>query len=179
MAVWSKFEAVSTSIAGVMSGPEASTRQLALSMLKESLAKRIADDPKDKRIFFDLVPEPDNEFDPDAIQVMADVPGLGRTQLGYIRNSDTVCDFCEHAMERFPAKGVCPKCKRADHVRRDGLATRVAQVMREDPECRFYGEVMQLTGGPQGGGKEDKCFGCNFQVRQVIRQPAKKQAARA
>jgi hypothetical protein len=169
MASWSKFESVNTSVAGVMSGPEVATRQLALSMIKENIEQRIAADPKDKRFFFDLVPEPENPYDADAIQVMADVPGLGRVQLGYIRNSDTICDFCEHMMERYPTSKKCPKCQRTDHLRREGLATRVAAVMRENPSCRFYGEVLQVTGGVDG-----KCFGCNFVVRQVIQQPNKK-----
>jgi len=165
MAFWNKFESVNTAIAGVMSGPEAETRQLALGLIKDNLAERIAADPKDKRFFFDLVPQWDNPYDSDAIQVMADVPGLGRVQLGYIRNSDTICDFCTHVMERFPTSKKCPKCHRTDHLRRDGLATKVSSAMREDPSCRFYGEVMQVTGGVDG-----KCFGCNFVVRQVIKK---------
>lgn len=168
MAIFSKFQSCNTAIAGVMSGPEVETRQLALGMIKESVAQRIAADPKDKRFFFDLVPEPENPFDSAAIQIMADCPGLGRVQLGYIRNSDTICDFCNCAMERFPTSKKCQQCKRTDHLRRDGLATKVSAAMQADPHARFYGELLQVTGGADG-----KNYGCNLVIRQVIEHKKK------
>jgi hypothetical protein len=151
-------EQIYTKISGTMSGDDAETRQTALATLAEI-------EEKQRPKWLDLVPQWDNPYDGDAIQIFIDHPTLGRVQLGFVKNSDTVCDFCQHEMERFPQKGKdgvsrCPRCKHSDQMRRDGAATRLSQEMRRDPSARFYGAISDITGG-----KDGKSFGCNIVIR--------------
>jgi hypothetical protein len=145
-------EQIYTKISGTMSGDDAATRQTALATLAEM-------DEMQRPKWLDLVPQWDNPFDGDAIQIFIDHPTLGRVQLGFVKNSDTICDFCGNEMERFPQKG-CPRCKHSDQLRRNGAATRLSQEMRRDPSAQFYGAITDITGG-----KDGKNFGCNVVIR--------------
>jgi hypothetical protein len=149
------FKEIRTRVTGVSSGLDAETRQLALEIIRESLI------PKE-RWFLDLVPQWDNEYDSDAIQVMTEVPGMGRVQIGFIKNPETICDFCHHQHTSYPKEGKCSGCGRGkDSLRRNGLASQISQLMREDPTANYYGEILEVTGGE--GAKAN--FGCNIVIK--------------
>jgi hypothetical protein len=177
-----RFEAINTKIVGVTMGPEGSTRQLALEKIRQHWSER-------ERWFVDLVPEPDNPFDSCAVRCLVDVPGMGRTQVGYIRNSG-MCNFCKYEPERFPSgetEPTCPQCNNRGTLKRNGLATHLTECMEADPHLHLYGEIQQITGGPgpddevfdeanngvplkvPGTGKK-KSYGCNIQVKGYIRK---------
>lgn len=152
---------IRTKIAGTNSGADAQLRQSAL--------REIAGlEPKRRPRYLDLVPDPENEYDKDAIQVIVDLPSLGRIQLGFVKNSDTVCDFCRSQYGSFPRDSKCIKCGRNDHLRRDGVATKVCQEMRRDPDARFYAELIEVTGGSDGKAN----YGCNIAIRRVFDRKA-------
>jgi hypothetical protein len=151
---------VRTTITGVMSGPEAKLRQMALAILGE----QIAEEPTNRKIrYVDLVTEWDNPYDGDAIRVMADIPDLGgRVQLGYVKNAQTLCNFCQRQLERNPTSGICPECGTKGQLERVGIATKLSQAMRADPNSRWYAEILEITGG-----KDGKNYGCNLRIAKV------------
>jgi hypothetical protein len=162
-------ETVRTSVAGVAMGDEivdeqgkkVKARQVALEYLRK-LVEQMKEEGERRPVILALVPEPTNKFDHNAIQVFADIPELGgRTQLGYVRNRDTTCGYCLREFPKYPADGVCPVCKRSDHLDRKGLASRLSEAMKEDPNCRYYAELMEVTGGVG----EKANFGCNIEIR--------------
>ncbi len=142
-------------LSGVMSGPDADLRQEALEEIRDMKAAG-------KRVYIDLVPQWDNPYDSDAIAAFANLPESGRTQIAFLKNSTTHCDFCRHTHERFPKNG-CARCGHTDQLRRDGVATRVSAEMRQHPEARFYAEVMEVTGG------YGRSAGCNIVIRSAAR----------
>ncbi len=164
-----------TNLAGVSMGDEVDDgtgkrikiRQLALKYLKEQIEKARAERGRTPAVFLDLVPEPENPFDPDAVQVLTNIDKLGgRTQLGYLRNADTHCSFCLRDHPKFPTNPKtgtpqCPVCKRGDHLERRGLATRVAALMREKPRASFSALLLEVTGGTDVKGH----YGCNVEIR--------------
>jgi hypothetical protein len=156
------FEPIPTSIAGVNSGPEAETRQDALRRLARLQQEQ------DRPIWLDLVRDKENPADPDAIQVFANVPELGRVQLGFVRNADCTCELCDKNFARFPEGGVCPKCG-AGRVIRCGLASKICRKMEADPSLAFYGQVLQVTGGQPSQGKNQ--WGCNILIRARTQTP--------
>lgn len=158
---YAPFKEIRTKVVGVTMGEDAETRQLAIKTIGEHF-------DSSKRWFLDLVPEWDNPYDGDALRVMTDVPGMGRVQLGFVSNSEAVCGFCGKDFPSWPkVKTVrleqCPQCS-SDKLRRDGLATKVSQLMRQDPAANYYGEVLSVTGGT-----EDKpTSGLNFAIRKAF-----------
>lgn len=146
-----EFDPIHTKIAGVMSGVDAAMRQEFLIEIRESQAY-------DEPVYLQLVPEPDNPYDANAIRVYYDHPELGRAQLGYLKNSTTMCDLCGYFHERFPSAG-CQRCGDKEHLRRDGVATRIANEMRDDPSAHFYAVLQEITGGGNG-----RSFGCNIKI---------------
>lgn len=154
---------IRTKVVGVTMGDEAETRQLAIQTIKEHWEDR-------PRWFLDLVPDPDNPFDPSAIRVMCDVPDIGRVQIGFIQNAETRCGFCNRTFPKWPkVKGSnttqCPVCG-SEQLHRDGLATKVSQAMIDQPNESFYGEVLSITGGEEG--KES--YGLNFEIKRVYKK---------
>jgi hypothetical protein len=155
-------QSFNSNVSGVQSGPEAATRQRALSILKEELAQG-------RRVYLDVVPDEENAFDRDALQILVDAPGMGRVQLGFVRNSQTRCDFCGTETDRFPQskKGqppACARCGHSDQLVRIGLASKLAAQLREFADLRVYGEVLQITGGSQ----EKPSMGCNIMLRTLV-----------
>lgn len=138
-------------ISGVQSGPDSEIRQEALEAIRE--LKEAG-----QRVYVDLVPQWENPYDGDAIAALVNLPEIGRTQIGFIKNSTTQCDFCHHTHARFPKAG-CIQCGHTDQLRRDGIATRLSAEMRKDPDVRFYAEVSEVTGG------RGKSFGLNIVIR--------------
>jgi hypothetical protein len=165
MSDYTPFKEIRTKVVGVTMGLDADTRQLAIRTIGENLETRV-------RWFLDLVPEPTNEYDRDALQVMSDVPGMGRVQLGYVSNCEITCGFCGKGFPKWPMeKGkkidLCPTCGSTE-LKRDGLASMMCRVMRQDPAANFYGEVLSVTGGT-----DDKpSCGLNFAIRKAF--PKKK-----
>jgi hypothetical protein len=167
---YAPWKEIRTKVVGVTMGDDADTRQLAIKTIGEHF------DPN-KRWFLDLVPEPDNPYDENALKVMTDVPGMGRVQLGYVSNCEITCEFCGKEYPKWPtvrdSKGKTVKSEQclvcsSDRLKRDGLATRMSQQMRRDPQGNYYGEVLSITGGT-----EDKpSSGCNFAIRKAY--PRKK-----
>ena len=146
---------VPSKVSGVTSGDDALTRQTALKILAAL--------PEDKRPkYLDLVPEEENEYDRDAIMVFAEVPSLGRVQIGYVKNSDCYCGMCGEPYSRFPSNGMCTVCNGKD-IRREGMATALSQEMRRDSTLRFYAMLLEVTGGG-----EKKSYGCNIMLKQVF-----------
>ncbi len=125
-------------ISGTISGPEAGRRQQALRILEES-----GIDP----VILEVVPEPENPYDPDALGLWTEVPSMGRVQLGYVPNARSVCDFCCSTYQRHP--GQCRTCKRKDHLRRTDTASKVAPAIRKDPGSEWYAELVEFTGGEE------------------------------
>ncbi len=160
---YAPFKEVRTKIVGVTMGEDAETRQLAIRTIGEHW-------DGEARYFLDLVPQPDNPFDADAIRVMAEVPGMGRVQLGFVSNSACLCGFCGKDYPSWPkVKGEkvtqCPVCS-SDQLRPDGLATKISQLMREQPNENYYGEILSITGGT-----EDKpTSGCNFAIKRAYKR---------
>ena len=149
---------IHTKIAGVCSG-DRDTRQAAL----EELADLRNANP-DQKVYLDLVPHPENPYDPDAIAIFVNLPDLGRVQLGFIQNANTRCTFCDYRHERFPKNG-CVRCGRTDSLEREGLATRIAAEWRGDPEANFFAELLEVTGGT-----DSKNFGANILVRKAFKR---------
>ncbi len=145
---------VRTSIAGSNSGPEAEERQEALQYISKYMEKR------ETPFFIDLVPDPENKFDPNAIQLIADVADMGgRIQLGYVRNRPS-CNYCHREFTGSSLKigEECPNCRRGK-VERVGLASKLAESMRNGNS--FYAQVDQVTGGTG----EKTLRGCNLIIR--------------
>lgn len=162
-------DTVRTSVAGCAMGEDIEIeggktmkyRQLALKFL----AHYRAQDPS-RRILLSVVPDPENKFDPNALQLITDIPEMGgRVQLGFIRNAGTVCGFCLREFPKFPPGGKCPACGRNDHLERKGLATQLAEAMRANPTLKYYAEVLEVTGGTQ----EKAHYGCNIEVRRYTK----------
>lgn len=140
-------------VAGVVSGPDASKRQAALSEIRGLKEKGAS-------VVLNLQREEDNKFDPNAVAVWATLPS-GPVQLGYVRNADTYCSFCNANMEAYPQDGACKSCGRTDSLKREGLATRMVESFEKNPDVRYLGEVTEVTGGE---GKKAN-FGCNYVIR--------------
>lgn len=167
MSNFAPFKEIRTKVVGVTMGDEADVRQLAIKTIGEHF------DP-DKRWFLDLVPEPDNAFDRDALRVMTEVPGMGRVQLGFVSNSEITCGFCGANFPTHPKEKVngklekvenCPTCGSTE-LKRDGLATKMCKLMRQDPTANYFGEVLSVTGGT-----EDKpTSGLNFAIRKAFKK---------
>lgn len=150
-----------TSIAGVNIGDDRQLRQEALQILQEHKQQH----PKDA-VFLDLVPEPENPFDKDAIQVLVNIPELGgRVQLGYIRNRPQ-CPWCNREFKSEEVGRRCPNCHQGT-ITRDGLASQLRRTQREDPTRHYYGMVSEVTGGT--GAKT--IYGCNIIIKQRILTP--------
>jgi hypothetical protein len=153
---------IRTAVSGVSSGPEADLRQAALAILQEAMKENPT-----QRYFLDMVPEPDNPYDVDAIKLMLDLPALGgRMQLGYVKNAQTRCTFCDQALERNPASGICPHCNHQGQLVREGIASKLAPAMRSSSTDRWYCEITEITGGT--GNK--KSFGCNIRIAKVYQR---------
>ena len=154
-----------TKVAGVTMGPDADKRQAAL----EEVRGLMEADPS-KTIYLELIPEPDNKFDADAIKVVVYLPSTEEEfQLGYIGNSKSQCGFCHRTFSRTPKDNKCTRCKRTDSIVRDALASTVSRQMEEYSDFEFYGQVLQVTGGPKED-MPDRSFGCNFEIRCVRRE---------
>lgn len=153
------FDQMVTRVAGAMSGPEWESRQGGLKELRETLDQGI-------HVVLELIPEPENPYDTDAIRVECVLARAGRVQLGYVKNSNGFCDLCHKPFERFPKR--CPGCRHSDYLRRDGAATRIATALREEPGLQIYGEVLEVTGGTE----DKQSFGCNIIVKSMVRPPA-------
>lgn len=155
-----------SNVSGTMSGDESDTRQLALEMIAGLMKCN-------KAVFMDIVPDPENKWDRDALALYANLPDIGRTQVGFVKNAQHICDFCDKEFEREPRDKATgeTKCTRCGHgkpdVRRNGLASKIAKELRADPTVRFYAQVMQVTGG--SADKPNR--GCNIVIRRVIRPP--------
>jgi hypothetical protein len=167
----SKFTQVYSKVVGVCSGDEAETRQLALRLVKEHWSER-------ERWYADLVPDPENPYDSDAIQLISDVPTLGRTQLGFVSNSQRTCDFCRTDFDTAPKGDRCPKCGEKETIRRNGLASQLCRAFQEDPHLLFYAEINAITGGPEPNAKPDakaKSFGANIMIRGYVKKEQRKE----
>lgn len=146
-----------SSISGVMSGDSWDTRQECLKEIKEVM------EMSKKAVFLDIVPEPTNPYDRDALQLFFNSPTFGRTQIGYVKNAQTLCDFCGMDFERYPTSGKCKRCGHGEEdLKRNGLASKIAKELRADPTCHFYAQVIQVTGGIG-----QKNLGCNIIIRRV------------
>lgn len=142
------FEKIKSRIAGVNSGDEAETRQDALRRIREWMEEH-----PNEPVWLDLVRDPDNPYDPEnAIQVMCNVPDLGLTQLGFVRNADNTCQTCDRSFSRFPEDGRCPRCGSSD-LERIGLAKKLRMSMDADPDLYWFGRIMEVTGGNTSKGK--------------------------
>lgn len=170
------FREISSAIAGTTMAPG---RQDALRVLRQ----RIQEAPQDRRRrFLKLIPEPTNQWDADAIQVWAHVPNFGAAdahgwfQLGFIRNGETYCTFCEtvHAAYPKPAfKGGPPRCNKchsegAGFFERRGTAKKVAEEMRKDPHATYYAVITEVTGGDEARGKNN--LGCNILICRALKK---------
>lgn len=170
------FREMASAVAGTTMAPG---RQDALRKLRE----RIQEDPQDrKRRFLQLIPEPQNKWDKDAVGVWAHIPGFGPEenngwfQIGYIRNGETYCTFCETTHPAYP-KGDPPRCSKCrntghDWFERRGTAKKLAQEMAKDPHARFYAVVQEVTGGT--GHKEN--LGCNILICKTIKKEQREAA---
>lgn len=139
-----------TKISGVTSGPLAERRQKALTFLQECY--RVPG----MRCYVDLVPEPDNPYDPDAIKVM-----LGEFHLGYVKNSDTICSSCCSVFERHPS-GACPACGRMGTLERCGTATQLMKYFRDNVETPGFWMPDAYISEVTGGG--EKSYGANLYI---------------
>lgn len=131
-----------TKVAGVTMDPE---RQRILSLLQ---SKNVADIP------LVLKAEFNNEFDPDAVQVIAINKKGEEFVLGYLPNRDAICSACDAVFERFPNSNSCPTCNRMGTLSRFGLATRL-----KDNISRIHASISAITGGDSG-----RNFGCNLKL---------------
>ena len=171
------FREMASAVAGVTMGPDGAKRQQALEILRRRIQE--AGDDRTPR-FLKLVPEPTNQWDRDAIKVLARVPELappgsdGWFQIGYVRNGETFCSFCETVHPAYP-KGDPPTCSRCKQkgkelFERRGTATRLQGFMQSDPHGRFYAVVTEITGGDQVRGKNH--LGCNILICKVLKKDA-------
>lgn len=152
-------ETVRTKVVGVTMGPKANgraARQVYLEKMKSENVRAL-----------ELVREPTNEYDPNAIKVMSRIAGM-RIHLGYIKNSNRICSGCGREYEKTPAQpGIplaeqqqCPECKIP--LTYSGLATELSNWI--DQGYGFAASVLEFTGG------EGKSRGCNIEIRRLDEQ---------
>lgn len=157
MALETRLDEIRTSVAGTNSGPERAERQQALGQIAQIMAET------GQPFFLDLVPDPENKWDPNALQLIANLPEMGgRFLLGYVRNRPG-CDYCnrEFTATTLQIGDTCPNCLRGQ-IQREGLATRLSTELRKnEPGVSYYAEVMEITGGVG----EKTLRGCNIVIR--------------
>lgn len=137
-----------------MSGENAASRQNCLKFLK-----RVDAIPRfEGDIRLDLVPEPTNPHDPDAIRVEFEYAEGKFFHLGYIPNSDSLCSQCKEVFERHP--GTCPNCG-SKQVDRCGTATRIKNELYAGwgVSGKAWAYVSEITGGGEG-----QSLGCNLEI---------------
>lgn len=141
-------EPIFSRIAGVMMGDK-ELRQESLKILSQHKGA----------VPLELVPEPTNPYDSDAIAIFCQVPGKGRVHLGYVPNGKSSCTFCGEQFSRFPQDGMCPRCGNSDLLR-EGLAKKLHNWLRVDPTIVMKAEISEVTGGTQ----DKKSYGCNIKI---------------
>jgi hypothetical protein len=149
-------DAIKTKIVGVTMGPKVGGRAARQVYLEKMKAENVR--------ILELVPEPKNEYDPDAIKLMARIAGM-RVHVGYVKNSGRLCSGCGREYEKIPAqpgiplaeKQNCPECNIP--LTYSGLASELSTWIREG--YGFTAVVLDFTGG---GGKS---CGCNIEIRRL------------
>jgi len=149
---------VSTKVVGVtFNNKDGTSRQAILKKCSEMGMKTL-----------ELVREPTNKFDRNAVRVEA-VFHKGtvtkNVQIGYISNRDRQCLSCG-SLCRLPAGKVvtvCPDCGSTE-LFREGLATVLSRAI--DNGTGYKCEVLQYTGGPQQDGST-KTRGVNVKIFKV------------
>lgn len=109
-----------------------------------------------EHVTLDLVAEPDNKYDKDAIKVMAVADGL-RMHIGYVRNNAKQCLNCGAEYEPGTKAEECTDCKTP--LVRFGLASELSYWMHRG--CKFVASVLQVTGG------NGRNIGCNIEIRRL------------
>lgn len=105
----------------------------------------------------ELVRDPENQYDKDAIGVYAMLPGFGKKQVGHIRNSDRLCVECGLEYSKNAGVTVCEKCSK--DLARNGLATELTYWI--DQGYEYVADVLEYTGG------NGRTRGCNIEIRRI------------
>lgn len=136
-----------TKVAGVNSGYKKDgvvIRQLYLKKMKE-LGVTV----------LQLVREPENKFDPNAIAIYANIGT--KVHIGYVQNRVRRCQSCDNVVEKATEDEDCPKC--GGCLNRDGLATELAHYI--DNGYNYKARVTQYTGG------NGKTMGLNIIIEKI------------
>lgn len=148
-----------STVAGVASSNSASVRQATLKSLKELFEKDPNNTVNREAL---LIRQPDNKYDPHAIQVIVnDVNLIGKVHIGYISNSESYCSTCNKDFIRYPKNGICTECNSEGTIIRNGLASELCAAMDTYNNLDFSAEITSITGGTE----DKKSYGCNIRIR--------------
>jgi hypothetical protein len=82
----------------------------------------------------ELVPDPKNQYDEDAIKVF-----VKDTQIGFIPNQGLTCGHCWHAVSTQTF--MCNNCSESDNIVSKGLATRI---IKQGLLTKNYGAIVDV-----------------------------------
>lgn len=113
-------------------------------------------------IRLELVPDPANSHDPDAIAVHFEYAQGKFFHLGYIPNADTICLECGKQWDRMSEaeadRDSCMRDQLKHSLARHGTATRI--------KSSFGGEVWATVEEVTGNTADGQSLGCNIRIWQ-------------